>query len=194
MMNNFKFIYLYRDAGNYKEWASIVFLNPDKSTVESVTEALHRSLIEERLFVANQVRVPECFLYTEGNATTDDHCFHEFDTIEFTSESPNDRHSRSIDQFIGEVTSEAARGWVAFDPHDPYVRRPSVWMLGIGSFIANLTLEAGTSESQTAQMQASFLALVIPLPIQNSYSAKQREWLLSVRQFLGLVRERQSAD
>lgn len=67
-------------------------------------------------------------------------------------------------------------------------------MLGIRSFVGNVTLEAGISESQTAQMQASLLALVIPLPIQNSYSAKQREWVLSVRQFLGIVRERQSAD
>lgn len=125
-MNNFKFIYLYRDAGNYKRWASIAFLNSDKSTMESVTETLDHSLIEGRLFIANQIRIPECFLYTEGNATSDDHCFHELDTIELTSDSPNDRYSRSIDQFLGEVASEAARGWVAFDPHDVYVRRRSL--------------------------------------------------------------------
>jgi hypothetical protein len=55
-----------------------------------------------------------------------------------------------------------------------------------------LTLEAGISESQTAQMQASHLALVVPLPIHVSYSAGQREWLLSVRGFLNIVQERQA--
>jgi len=55
-----------------------------------------------------------------------------------------------------------------------------------------LTLEAGISESQTAQMQASLLALVVPLPVQASYTAGQRAWLLSVRNFLNVVRERQA--
>jgi hypothetical protein len=125
-MNNFKFVYLYRDAGNYKKWASVVFLNSGKSTLESVTEVLHHSFIEQHLFVANQIRIPECFLYARGNATSEDHCFHEFDTIELISESPNDLYVRSIDQFIGEVSTEAVRGWVAFDPHDTYVRRRSL--------------------------------------------------------------------
>jgi len=55
-----------------------------------------------------------------------------------------------------------------------------------------LTLEAGISESQTAQMQASLLALVVPVPIQVSYNAGQRDWLLSVRDFLNIVKERQA--
>ena len=28
-MNNVKFNYLYRDAGNYKKWAYVIFSNPD---------------------------------------------------------------------------------------------------------------------------------------------------------------------
>lgn len=55
-----------------------------------------------------------------------------------------------------------------------------------------LTLEAGISGSQTAQMQASQLALVVPFAIQNSYNESQRAWLLSVKNFLAVVRDRQS--
>ena len=57
-----------------------------------------------------------------------------------------------------------------------------------------LTLEAGISRSQTPQMQASQLALVVPVAIQNSYSESQRPWLLSVKNFLGVVRERRSGS
>jgi hypothetical protein len=52
------------------------------------------------------------------NTTSDDHCFHEFDSVEATLEVPNDSYSRSISQFISEVNMEARHGWRAFDPHE----------------------------------------------------------------------------
>jgi hypothetical protein len=55
-----------------------------------------------------------------------------------------------------------------------------------------LTLEAGISEGQTSQMRASLLALVVPIPIQASYSATQRGWLLSVRDFIAFVSQKQA--
>lgn len=117
-MNNIKFSYLYRDAGNYKKWSRIVFSNPDNLSPESVEKAVRRFLSQECMFVASQIRVPECFLFAGGYATSDDHCFHEFDQVETTPNAPNDLCGRSISQFIGEIEREAARGWTAFDPHD----------------------------------------------------------------------------
>jgi hypothetical protein len=117
-MDNIKFNYLYRDAGNYKKWAEVVFSNPDGLTLESMTAALRDAFLQDGLFVAHQIRLPETFLATEGNATSDDHCFHEFDAVEISLEVPNDSHSRSISQFIAEVEREAERGWMVFDPHE----------------------------------------------------------------------------
>jgi hypothetical protein len=114
-MNNVKFNYLYRDAGNYKKWGKVVFSNPNKLTLEWMTKNLQQAFSQECLFNAGQIRIPECFLFAKGHATTDDHCFHEFDTVELSLESPSDLHSRSMDQFIGEIKREAMRGWIAFD-------------------------------------------------------------------------------
>jgi hypothetical protein len=124
-MDNIKFNYLYRDAGNYKKWAEVVFSNPDRLTLESMTAALRDTFLQDGLFIAHQVRLPEAFFSTEGDATSDDHCFHEFDVAEITLEAPNDSQSRSISQFIAEVKREARRGWVTFDPHDRLHQRIS---------------------------------------------------------------------
>lgn len=122
-MNNIKFSYLYRDAGNYKKWADIIFSNPDGLTVEAVKKALIEAFSQDALFIAHQIRIPEAFLFDRGKATSDDHCFHELDSVELSTEVPNDTHSRSIGQFIAEVKREAQRGWLAFDPHDTYCQQ-----------------------------------------------------------------------
>ena len=122
-MNNIKLIYLYRDAGNYKQWAEVVFSNPDMLALEAVTKTLTDAFLPDGLFIAHQVRLPEAFLFNEGDATSDDHCFHEFAIAEITLEVPNDSHSRTISQFIAEVEREAKCGWKAFDPHDTLLRR-----------------------------------------------------------------------
>ena len=47
-----------------------------------------------------------------------------------------------------------------------------------------LTLEPGISESQTAQMEEANLQLVVPRPIQESYTARQRGWLWTLGEFI----------
>jgi hypothetical protein len=116
-MLNIKFSYLYRDAGNYKKWAEIIFRNPEGLLLELITKTLRDAFLQDGLFVAHQIRVPDAFLYSQENATSDDHCFHEFDAVELTAESPDDIYSRSISQFIDEANKQAKRGWIAFDPH-----------------------------------------------------------------------------
>lgn len=53
-----------------------------------------------------------------------------------------------------------------------------------------LTLESGITESQTAQMEASGLQLVVPQAIQVTYTAAQQGWLRSVAEFIEVVRGR----
>lgn len=125
MPSNIQFNYVYRDAGNYKNWAEIVFDNPDELTCQVVMKIFRDAFSPDGLFIANQIRVPDAFLYTRGDANSDDHCFHEFDSVDSTAKAPTDRLSRSISQFIAEVRTEAKRGWTAFDPHEGSIRRVS---------------------------------------------------------------------
>lgn len=117
-MSNIKLRYLYRDGSNYKKCADIVFSNPDRLSPETIAEALRNAFLEDGLFIAHQVRIPEVFLAAEDQLDVDDHCFHEFSSVEPTSDCPNDPHGRSIRKFTGEVAKESKRGWRAFNPQD----------------------------------------------------------------------------
>lgn len=55
-----------------------------------------------------------------------------------------------------------------------------------------VTLEPGISEAQTAQMDANDVQLVVPARLHDSYAVGQREWLWTMRDFIGLVADRQS--
>lgn len=55
-----------------------------------------------------------------------------------------------------------------------------------------LTLQPGISETQTSEMQAERLQLVVPRPIFSSYAATQQAWLMDVGGFIELVKERQA--
>lgn len=122
-LSNVRFHYLYRDGSNYKRWAEIVFSNADSLSAETIASGLRGAFMEDGLFIAHQVRVPEVFLATEYLLTSDDHCFHEFDSIESTLDLPDDACGRSIGEFVAEVASEAKRGWQAFGPQDRLLQR-----------------------------------------------------------------------
>ena len=53
-----------------------------------------------------------------------------------------------------------------------------------------LTLEPGISEPQTTQMEASDMQLVVPQPIQESYTDRQRRWLWNLGEFIQYVQFR----
>ena len=61
-MDNIKFFYLYRDAGNFKKWAEIVFSNPEGLAPVAITTALRRAFLEGDLFLADQVFTPKDML------------------------------------------------------------------------------------------------------------------------------------
>ena len=53
------------------------------------------------------------------------------------------------------------------------------------------TLEPGISVSQTDEMQGSNLQLVVPRAIFSSYTETQQNWLMSISDFVALVKARQ---
>lgn len=56
-----------------------------------------------------------------------------------------------------------------------------------------LTLEPSISENQTDEMKAERVQLVLPKILHPTYTAAQQAWLMDVRSFIELVKERQSA-
>jgi restriction endonuclease EcoRII-like protein len=54
-----------------------------------------------------------------------------------------------------------------------------------------LTLEAAISQFQTDEMKAQKLQLVLPRQLHKTYSESQRSWLLSLRDFIGILQVRQ---
>lgn len=117
-MDNVEFMYLYRDGGNYKKWGKVVFSNPDRLDCESVERQLRQAFLQDGLFIASQIGVPDVFLYAGGKFSLDDHCYHEFDRVRPTPGAVDDAHGRSISKFLIDVIREAELGWQAFDPYD----------------------------------------------------------------------------
>lgn len=83
---NIKLNYLYRDNSNYKRFGNVVFSNPNNIPLESFKEKLLRNLIDGEFFIAEKLGLPTLF-FDEPNE--DDHQWHEFESIEATSDSPN---------------------------------------------------------------------------------------------------------
>lgn len=112
-MNNIKFIYLYRDGANFKSWGEVIFENPEQLALTEIERRLTNAFLPDKLFIANQISVPEKFMFLDGTFTTHDHCYHEFDCVEVCNEKPTDR--RSISDVLFEVEMVTKQGWKAFD-------------------------------------------------------------------------------
>ncbi len=55
-----------------------------------------------------------------------------------------------------------------------------------------LTLEPGISENQTEEMKVKNVVLVLPRSLLDTYSDGQRQWIMPITAFMGLVSRRQS--
>jgi hypothetical protein len=106
---NTRFEYLYRDAGNWKKWGSVVFVGAPSPELD---DRFRRACHLRELFIADQIRVPELF-FDEYPVNADDHCFHEFWSIAETSDDLSDEHRRTIDEFVREF-EQAGKRWQVF--------------------------------------------------------------------------------
>ena len=111
---NVMFSYLYRDGSNCKQASTVIFRNPEMLDDDEITERLIASLDEDGWFVADQINIPEAFLFPRYEVNENDHCWHEFSYVEATHSEPTDR--RTITEFLAEVERAAAVGWRVFDP------------------------------------------------------------------------------
>lgn len=97
-MKNVKFEYLYRDAGNYKNWGEVVFYNKSCLSGESITQEITSRLIDKKFFVTSALKIKDLHF-----ATTDadlDHEWHEFHNCSLTNEPVNDMEKRDISEIL----------------------------------------------------------------------------------------------
>lgn len=85
MPTNIKFNYLYRDAGNYKQFGNIILSNPNNISIDLVTDIVRKNLIDGEFFEAGKWGVPSLFFDIKNE---DDNKWHEFENVETTQEPP----------------------------------------------------------------------------------------------------------
>lgn len=102
---NVRFKYLYRDAGNFKNWGEIVFSNPNDINCDFIKSTVENMLIEKLYFVANKADVPD--LHFEEYKEQFDHNWHEIHNFEPTEEAANDLQGRNIEEFIESLRCSA---------------------------------------------------------------------------------------
>lgn len=95
---NIKFNYLYRDAGNYKIFDSVIFTNRAGMDIDSVELAVRSKLTDGIYFIPEKWKIPR--LSFEGYSPELDHDFHEFESVEETNENSNDE---DISDFLGRI-------------------------------------------------------------------------------------------
>ena len=86
-MPNIKLNYLYRDGANYKNFSSVIFDNPDNINIDVLLKIIKPKLIDETWFYVHQWNLPDLHFAKWNNEF--DHTWHEFESIEYTSEAPN---------------------------------------------------------------------------------------------------------
>jgi hypothetical protein len=82
-MTNIRFIYLYRDAGNFKQHGDVTLSNELQQTVEEIDQTIRSLLSDGCFFIAQQIQLEERFF---AAVNEDDHPWHEFVQVEATTD------------------------------------------------------------------------------------------------------------
>lgn len=98
--------YLYRDAGNYKNWGAVVFSNPGNISAKMAEKMANDALIDQSYFVAEKIGVPDLH-FSSYNAELD-HNWHEFYAFSETDVAADDRHGRSVEELIQYIKAMTA--------------------------------------------------------------------------------------
>ena len=110
-MTNIRFIYLYRDASNYKQHGEVILSNETQLTVEEIDQQVRSHLSDGSFFIAQQVHFEERFFAVVNE---DDHPWHEFVQVEATADpvfDPVPEEKRDIAQFMQELEQVHHAGW-----------------------------------------------------------------------------------
>ena len=103
---NIEFSYLYRDAGNFKNFGTVVFANKNQTSLEELNEMIKQKLIDEMYFDAFNASVPSLFFDDYDEEL--DHDWHEFECISEVETMPTDADARDISVFISTLVEKPA--------------------------------------------------------------------------------------
>ena len=95
---NIRFEYLYRDAGNFKNWGEIIFSNKNNYDADYLEKQARAVLIDKEFFSANKANIPNLQFHKYIESL--DHGWHEFYSFQPSSEETNDLCDRDIVEFI----------------------------------------------------------------------------------------------
>jgi hypothetical protein len=95
---NIRFNYLYRDAGNYKQYSSVVFNNPNDRDPSEIEQTIRAALIDGEFFDARQWQLPDLRVGEYDDEL--DHEWHEFESVE---ETGDDGTQLSIEEFLNRI-------------------------------------------------------------------------------------------
>ena len=96
---NIKLNYRYRDAGNYKQFGSVVFSNPNRLSIEKATKLIQEKLISEEFFSPQDWNLPSLHFHHFDPEL--DHEYHEFERWEETYEKID--HPKDVQEFIKQI-------------------------------------------------------------------------------------------
>ncbi len=112
-MKNTRLKYMYRDGFNFKNPGTLVF----RGALGDGHLKDFLSALNDDMFIAHQIGVPEKFDWRGDEA---DHVWHEFYKFEATDDPPTD--DRTITQFIEQTIQASKDGWK--DGWTPGDKRP----------------------------------------------------------------------
>ena len=98
---NANFMYLYRDAGNYKKFGETIFANKNNHSAKFLEKQIQSALISHEFFWAEKSKLP--YIGPARYSQELDHGWYELDRVELTDDRPDDEHGRDIDDFIAEL-------------------------------------------------------------------------------------------
>ena len=110
-MTNIRFLYMYRDASNYKQHGEAIFQNEKQLPVDEIEKQVRACLSDGAYFIARQIHIEERFF---DALYDDDHPWHEFVRVEATSApafDPESDHQRDIAELLAELEAAHWTGW-----------------------------------------------------------------------------------
>lgn len=122
-MTNIRFIYLYRDASNYKQHGEVILSNEKQLSIEEIDTRIRSLLSDGLFFIAQQVQLGERFFAVVNE---NDHPWHEYVQVEATNDptfDPVPEAKRDITQFMKELEQAHHGGWDETQVREDLVRQ-----------------------------------------------------------------------
>ncbi|WKZ48507.1 MAG: hypothetical protein QY306_03940 [Anaerolineales bacterium] len=122
-MPNIRFVYMYRDASNYKQHGEVLLSNETQLPVEEVENQIRSLLSDGLFFIARQVQVEERFFAV---VSEDDHPWHEYVSVDATTDptfDPVPDEKRDINTFLKELEQAHHTGWDETQVRDDLIQQ-----------------------------------------------------------------------